>query len=164
MSSRQTLRPRRVALVIGMVCAAALPAAGYAQPAVQPFSVTISLSPRAASRLAAFQEGITVSAMFSGDPIAAGRRQADERGQIGLATENVTIPGVPGSAAITGAGVTEAKMRLLRNRDVKLLINVFSARRRVPDNLLDCGLFDDSAALAARQPVHINCKLITEGF
>lgn len=85
--------------------------------------------------------------MFTGDPTAASRRQADETGQIDLATENVTVAGVPLIAVISGAGVTAAKMHLLRNRDVKLLINVFSARRVVSDNILNCGIFEGAAAV-----------------
>lgn len=141
------------------ICALATTCA-HAQ-AVQPFSVDVLLSPRAAARLASLQEGITVSAMFSADPTPAARRQADEAGHIGLATENVTIPG-PGRASITGAVVTEAKMRVARNRNVLLLINVTSARHRSSNNLLNCDIFEGSAAVAARQPVPIYCKLIVE--
>ena len=141
----------------------AVPRPGHAQ-AVQPVTVQVSLSRLAAARMASLHEGVTVSATFSGDPLSAARRQTDERGQIGLATEEVTIHSPPGVALITGAGVTAGKLRLLRNQTVHLLINVFSARRALPDNILACGLFDDTAALAARNPVRINCKLISEGF
>ena len=142
---------------------ASIAGAARAQP-VQPVTVEVTLSPQAAARLAALHEGVTVAASFAGDPVAAARRQVDERGQVSRAGESVPIADPPGRVVVTGAGVTEAKMRLLRNRNVHLLINVFSARRAVPDNILFCGLFDDSAALAAREPVRINCKLISEGF
>ena len=43
-----------------------------------------------------------------------------------------------------------------------MLINVFSGRHSSPDNLLDCGLFQDKIAVAARGPIQIRCKLIGE--
>ena len=149
---------------LALLGAAIQPSVGRAQQAVQPVTVQVHFSQQAAARLLALHEGVTISASFSGDPTAAARRQADERGQVELATEDVTIGVEPAAATISGAGVTEAKMRLLRNRAVKLLINVFSARRSGPDNILNCDIFDGAAAVAARSPVQIKCKLITEGF
>ncbi len=135
-----------------------------AQPAVAPFTVEVSLSPKAAARLASMGEGITVSAMFYGDPTPAARRQVDEMGQVDIGREEVTIPGQSGTASITGGSITASKLALLRNRNIKVLINVYSARKKSADNLLFCDLFQDTVTLAASHPIHIGCKLIAESF
>lgn len=41
-------------------------------------------------------------------------------------------------------------------------VNVYSGRRSSPDNLLDCGMFQDTLAVAAQSPVRISCGLIGE--
>ncbi len=144
-----------------LLLVATLPAA--AQPAVQPFTVEVQLSPKAAARLAALRESISLAAVYYGDPMPAARRFADSMGQIPLGNEDVTIPGQPGSVTFTGSMVPLAKLALIRNHDVKVNLNVFSARRSGPDNILNCDLFEDSVALATRRPVRIKCKLIAEG-
>jgi hypothetical protein len=124
------------------------------------FRVAVTLSPKAAALLQAKHEGIVVSAMYTGEPTPAKMNQAEEDGTISLGTEDVTIPGAPGIAVITGKTVIVAHLSWVKAFDV--LINVYSARRSSPDNLLDCGIFQDTVAKAQAQPIPIACKLIGE--
>ncbi len=46
---------------------------------------------------------------------------------------------------------------------VGVLINVYTARKTTQDNLIDCGIFEDTLAKAqASQPIPIACKMIGE--
>ena len=44
----------------------------------------------------------------------------------------------------------------------RLNLNVWSGRRSSQDNLLDCGTFEDTLAVASRAPVRLSCRLIGE--
>jgi hypothetical protein len=41
-------------------------------------------------------------------------------------------------------------------------VNVYSARRSGPDNILDCAFFQDTVAVARQRSVKLACKLIGE--
>ncbi len=126
------------------------------------FSVDVSLSSQSAAKLAARKEQIVVSAVWSGEPTKAARKRADEMGQIDLGTEQVRIPGSGGRAEITGRTVQVKRIDWVKDRAVAVNVNVFSARLSDPNNLLDCGLFDDKVTIARSKPVQIACKLIGE--
>jgi hypothetical protein len=146
-----------------LICAAAtlaLAATG-AQAAGYGFTVNVSLSTKAAAALKSRGEGIVVSAMYSGDPIPSKASKADEEGMIDLGNEEVTIPGANGRAVVTGTKVEAAHIGWVKAPDV--LINVYTARKTSPDNLIDCGIFEDTVARAqSTQPLQIACKLIGE--
>ena len=114
--------------------------AGGAIPA---FAVEVTLSPRAAARLQAASEGIVVSASYYGNATRAARRRANPMGQINLAARDVAIPGRGGTARFPAIPVSPALLNGIVNRRPEVLVNVFSARRSGPDNLLDCGIFQD---------------------
>ena len=124
------------------------------------FVADITLSPKAAALLKAKNEGITVAAYYTGEPVPSAMKHADEEGMIDLATENVTIAGSPGRASVTGSQVKPSQVSWVKS--VQILINAFSARRSGPNNLLDCTLFEGSVAQAQAKPIGVFCKLIGE--
>ena len=124
------------------------------------FKVQVTLSPKAAALLTQKHESITVSAMYEGAPTPAGKKHADDMGQVGLGDESVTIPGANGTAVITGNKVDPKALPWVVKPQV--LINVFSARHSDPNNLLDCGIFEDDVAKAQAHPIQIACKVIGE--
>ena len=126
------------------------------------FEVDVSLSPRAAATLAERHEAITVWASWYGVATEAAAKHADEMGQIDFGTETVQLPGTGGSAHLSGQHVTINHLDWVQDRTVTVLVNVYSARLSSQDNLLDCGLFEDSVAVARAKPVEIACKLIGE--
>ena len=125
------------------------------------FSVQLSLSRKAAARLAATSEAIIVSASYSGNPIPAAEKEADEIGQIDLGIENVEAPGKDGTVYVTGTKVNRDRLRWLKG-PVLLNVNVYSARRSGPDNILACDFFDGKLEDAVRKPLSLHCSLITE--
>jgi len=72
----------------------------------------------------------------------------------------LTCPGANGTAVITGNKVDPKALPWVVKPQV--LINVFSARHSDPNNLLDCGIFEDDVAKAQAHPIQIACKVIGE--
>ena len=142
----QPVRPTRTILpLVATAILAAWPARAQAPGgAIPAFAVEVTLSPRAAARLQAASEGIIVSASYYGDATPAARRRANPMGQINLAARDVAIPGRGGTARFPPVPVSPAHLNDIVNRRPEVLVNVFSARRSGPDNLLDCGIFQDS--------------------
>jgi hypothetical protein len=126
------------------------------------FSLDVSLSSRAEAQLGSLQEKITVWALWSGQPTKAAKKQVDEEGKIDLGTEEVTLPASGGHAAFTGRSVKPARIGWVKDRDVQILVNVYSARLSGPNNILNCDIFDGSVAVARATPPRIACKLIEE--
>jgi len=151
-----------VLLAAGLVaaCIPARPAHAQGSYPIPAFSVQVTLSSKATARLAALREGMTVVAYYTGEPSPAGRRHADQMGQINLGSQEVALNG--STANFSGKTVKATEIEWVKDRDVQLLINVYSARRSGPNNLLDCGIYEDAVAAAAKAPVKIACKLIGE--
>lgn len=128
------------------------------------FAVTVTLTPVALQRLRAEGESIVVAADYFGYPtIAAQQRRVPgtEDPWLTLHTVEVT-PDAAGVARFPSIAIDPARLALVEGGDVQVNVNVWSARRKVADNLLDCGLFQDTLEAAVRGPVEIDCKLIAE--
>jgi hypothetical protein len=153
-----------VTIMAGLAGLAPITWASAAAPAwtVGPgFAVTVSLSPRAAARLAHPKETIMISADFYGDSNGKNRRLENDVGEIDLApSQKDEIPGA-GTAQFHGPKYDKSKLAYVDANGLQVLINVFSGRHSSPDNLLDCDLFQDKIALAAKG-IAIHCKLIGE--
>ncbi|TBW37580.1 hypothetical protein EYW49_10745 [Siculibacillus lacustris] len=151
------------AIAVTSVLCGGLPAAAKdATPVSAAFTVDVSLSPRALARLTQLREGIVVSALYYGEATRAARKKADEMGQIALGDEKALLPATGGRAAIRGANFDPRKVDWVVDRKAMVNINVFTARRSDPNNLLSCDLFDDALTLAVAGPIPISCKLIEE--
>ncbi len=125
------------------------------------FQVQITLSDKAAATLKRLNEGIVISASYSGDPKPSAKRHADEIGQIPLGIQNVEIPGRPATVIVSGSHVKRGRIAWIRG-PVLLNVNAYSARRSGPDNILSCDFFDGNLRHAARRTVSIHCSLIEE--
>jgi hypothetical protein len=126
------------------------------------FAVQVSLSPKAAARLARPKETIVISVDFYGDANARGRRRENEIGQIVLApTQKDEIAGA-GVARFHGPRYDKTLLSDVDANGMQVLINVFSGRHSSPDNLLDCDIFQDKVSIAAKATIPIRCKLIGE--
>jgi len=127
------------------------------------FDVKVTLSRKAAAKLAAEKEGIVVFASYYGDPKPSAEKHADEIGQIDLTPqdEEVEISGAGGRAHISGAIVDAKRLDWLAG-PVKVNVNVASARKSSSDNLLDCDFIDGPLADVRETPVTLHCYLIEE--
>jgi hypothetical protein len=78
-----------------------------------------------------------------------------KRAQIELAASG-------GTAHFAAASFDEKQLGLIEKGEPQVNINVYSARKASQDNVLDCGMFQDTLQVAAQEPIKIECKLIAE--
>jgi hypothetical protein len=143
-----------------------------AQSAASPFGFTIrvSLSPKAREKLTTISESVTVRSFYYGKSAKAPTRaeikralaNGEEPGQIEILGDTVTLPAAGGIAEMSGRTVSAKDAAAYGRNPINVNINVFSARRAAPDNLLDCSLFDDAVSVARTQPIVVTCRLIGE--
>ncbi len=129
------------------------------------FDVNVTLSRKAAAKLASQKEGIVAFADYYGDPKRSAEKRANEIGQISLAPqdEEVAIPGIGGRARISGAKVDPKRLDWLAG-PVKVNVNVASARKSSSDNLLGCDFIDGPLSQCQKEPVALHCALIEENY
>ena len=125
------------------------------------FDFTINLSAKAAKKLAAAGEGLTVSASYYGDPKKSAEKHANEVGQIELGVERFDLPGKPGMAHVSGKRVETARLKWI-STPAMVNVNVFSGRKSSADNILSCDFIDNEVQVVTRQPITLNCALIEE--
>jgi hypothetical protein len=154
------------AILAGVIPAGSAVGRASSAPAPASFMVHISLSAKAAARLSALHEGIVVAASYSGDPNAVGRKHVDEIGRIDLGREEIETAGQAGTVQVRETKIRGTKMRRQRmawiEGPVLLNVNVYSARKSGPDNILNCDFFDGKLADGVRGPVELHCSLIEE--
>jgi hypothetical protein len=159
MTHGRLARLARLALAAGAV---PLSAGVSAQPpADTPIEVVVRLSPAAAARLANPKETIIVDAEFFGEPISR-KLDAEYQGRFDVAPERTVELLGAGTAHIPAPQYDPRKLRLIRNEVVSVQVEIYSGRHSSPDNLLDCGFFEDRVQVAMSKPVLLNCKLIGE--
>ncbi|MER8379457.1 hypothetical protein NKJ09_25645 [Mesorhizobium sp. M0189] len=127
------------------------------------FDVNVTLSKKAAAKLATEKEGIVVLASYYGDPKRSAEKHANEVGQIDLTPqdEEVEIAGTAGHAHIGGTKVDTKRLDWLAGPP-EVNVNVASARKSSPDNLLSCDFIDGPLSDVQRKPVTLHCGLIEE--
>ncbi|MCC7096359.1 MAG: hypothetical protein IT472_04165 [Thermomonas sp.] len=137
------------------------PAAEIAPDSPFAFTVSITLSPAAAQKLAASKETIVISAFHYGDPKPDAPKSAvDDMGQIHLGNQEIELRDA-GDAVFDGHAVNTGYLRFV-DGDPKVNINVYSGRHASEDNVLNCDFFDDAIQIAHAKPIAIHCGLIGE--
>lgn len=127
--------------------------------ALPKYSVDVALSAKAAAKLVESGETIHIAAVYFGT--ARPGVQGDDVGQIPLGNEDTDIPAA-GAAILGHIKLKSAEVAKIAEARPQLLINVYTSRKVFEDNLLDCGIFQDSVDVAAAKPIRIACKLIGE--
>jgi len=134
------------------------------------FNVEIKLSPAARERLTSQRESLIATAEYFGYPTAQAQAQhvpgsenpwlTLHRAQVEL--EDTQLDGTPTARfpAVTLDPKQLASTEAPGTPQVN--INVYSGRRSSSDNLLDCGMFQDTLEIAVRTPIEVSCKLISE--
>lgn len=133
------------------------PSEAGAQRGPLAFDVRLTFTPRAADRLGAANERVTVSGMYWG--MAKPGMPGEAAAQISLGADEVDVPPANATVLIPGTGLQERAVSGV-DGGPQVLVNVYSARRSHPDNLLNCGLYEGSITMAQQKPVEIQCDLI----
>lgn len=155
------MKPDRVIVTAAMLLAFSLPS--IAQDGGMGVDITVSLSRKAAAKLAAEKESIAAFASYYGDPSKKGEKHADEMGQIDLSPtdEWVEISGQGGPLHISGKLVDQKLIQWV-DGPVKINVNVISGRKSSSNNLLTCDLIDGPLREAQKAPLAVHCALTSE--
>jgi hypothetical protein len=150
----------RLAIAASVLLAWSLPATAQGDMG---FDINVTLSKKAAAKLASQKEGIVAFASYYGDPKRSAEKHANEIGQISLTPqdEEVELPGSGGPAHISGAKVDTKRLDWLAGPP-KVNLNIASARKSSSDNLLSCDFIDGPLANVRKAPIALHCSLIEE--
>ena len=156
-----------IAFLIPLALVACGPAPGAsgpdgaaAPPSPYAFEVNLTLTPRAAEKLAATKERVIVNAMYFGAPVSENAPGLDEHGmEIPLGEDLVEVDPVNAIVTAPGAGFDPKYITSVKG-EPEVLVNVYSARKTHEDNLLSCGIYQGPVAMAQKKPVDIRCDLI----
>ena len=130
------------------------------QVVIPTFEVEVRTSQKAGQLLQKKKETIIVAAMFYGFPISG--KDADETGQMGILNKDIEMSGSQHLARFEGLKFSKTELDKLKDKDLRLLINVFSGRKSSENNLLSCGLADVPASQFGGKRYSIQCNLIEE--
>jgi hypothetical protein len=137
------------------------------QPAIKDlegsgFSVKLSFSDKARTKLTEKSETVIVAAYFTGSPRkGAPRRFVDDMGEVGLGQDKREV--APGADATFGEiKLQQDALKQIDEQGPLLLINVYSGRKSSNDNLLDCGIYEGTLKAVQGKSIAISCKLIGE--
>ena len=144
--------------------AAEASAAAEAAAASYSYEVRLVLSPDAAQRLAGLGEEVTISADYYGlaREGSAAAKAAEAHGEVMLAQEQVSIEPVDQLVRIVSPLIEPKAMKDV-DGEAMLLVNVYTSRKVAADNLINCGIYDGSLAVATVRPILIECGLIDAG-
>jgi hypothetical protein len=126
------------------------------------FTVRLTYSQKAMDTLVSSKETVIVAAYVFGLPKpGVPKKYVEGDGTIPLGEAKKEI--APGAVATFGKiDLDSARVTYIDNRGPQLLINVYSGRKSSPNNLLDCGIYEDPLSGAQGKYLPIACKLIGE--
>ncbi len=124
------------------------------------FEIEVSQSAKARQLLTKQQETTIVAAYLSGDP--RDDRDRDDIGMMPLADKQIELTDGNRIARFEGLKFSKKDYGKLADKDIHLLINVYSGRKSSGDNLLDCGLLDLQASQFMNKRFVLRCQLIAE--
>jgi hypothetical protein len=126
------------------------------------FDVEIVLSAKANAKLKSKKETIIIAAYFSGQPKDTTTKEYMQSGEMGLVQSVKELKGDERTATIEGAKFPKALYDSLADKDIQMLINVYSGRRSTNVNLLDCDILQDKMSVLKGKKFTLKGKLIGE--
>jgi len=126
------------------------------------FTVAVTLSDKARKQFDKSGESLVVGAAYFAAPAAnAPKDIVNEIGTIDLGRKEKELAG-SGEVTFDGSALKRDRLTYVEGLP-QVNINVWSGRKSSPDNLLDCDMFQDAIAVAARKnPITLHCRLIGE--
>ena len=155
-------------LIIGSqkVDSVALPNLGYFKligdsVIIPSFEIEVDLSQKANDKLNATKETIIVAADFTGLPKDKNAKEYLESGQFGVANSTIELSDSR-IAKFKNIKFSKALYDSLEEKDISLLINIYSGRRSSKDNLLNCDILEDKMSNIKDHKFTLKGKLIGE--
>lgn len=153
-------RARRIAKhalpLIALLLPAAMTPATAQDVQIPAYRVAVTLSAKAAAKLAQSGEQVHVWGNYYG---LAAEGRGDEMGQVDLGTQEADILGA-GEVSFGPKKFSATDLSDVPDRTPRLLVNVYTSRKVFEDNLLDCGIYEGPAIGLTN--IDIACKLIGE--
>lgn len=125
------------------------------------FEIEVNLSPKAKAKakLLKDKETIIVSASFMGVPKDTASAAFLESGEIRIAGKDMELRN-DDIAKFENIKFSKLLFDSLSDKDIQLLVNVFSGRRSSIDNMLSCGIVQEKMSKVKGKKFTIDCKLI----
>ncbi|MCF8248130.1 MAG: hypothetical protein K9J37_23215 [Saprospiraceae bacterium] len=124
------------------------------------FEIEVLESAKAAATMQKKKETVIVFAGFAGEPINP--KDADEIGEFAILNKEIELTGRNRIARFEGLKFSKKQLDKLKDKDIRLLINVYSGRKASKDNLLSCNLVDAVASQFGGKRYSLGCALIEE--
>jgi hypothetical protein len=146
------------------IVADSLPSLGYFKLdgdslVIPSFEIEISLSPKARDRMVSKNETIIVNATFTGEPKDRAGVEQSEDGQFYLGSVDKEIHyGEP--VKFENIKFARKRYELLANKDIDMLINVYTGRHSSEDNLIDCEILSEKMSKVMGRKFMLKGKLI----
>lgn len=129
-------------------------------PSPHAFDVNLTLTARAAERLASTDERVIVSSAYYGLPVSDDAPGIEREGmEIPLGTSEIEVAPQTAVVNVTGEGFDKTYVTSVKG-EPEVLVNVYSARKTHENNLLSCGIYQGPVSMAQKKPVDIQCDLI----
>lgn len=129
---------------------------------IPPFEIEVNSSAKTDQLLTKKKETIIVSAMFWSLPTDPQEKAKGEDGMVAVLNTNIELKGNQRVARFEGLKFSKNLLPQMEDKDVNLLINVYSGRRSTQDNLLDAGIVEMKASEFGNKRLVLPCKLIDE--
>jgi hypothetical protein len=124
-------------------------------------TIVLELSEKAEQRLKS-KETIIVDATYSGVPITDTLSESyQQMGQILVAEAQKELT-TERTVRIENVKFAKSVYNDLKDKDVELLINIYSGRKSSPDNLLSSDIISDKMSVLKDKSYTLKCKLIEE--
>jgi hypothetical protein len=125
------------------------------------FEIDLQLSPKAEQKLKSAKETVIVKAYFSGVPKDTTSKAYKKWGEIGMLEPEIELSDLR-TAKFDGVKFSKKLYDSIANKNLRLLINIYSGRRSSKDNLLNCDILEDSLSNIKDKKFVLKGKLIGE--
>jgi len=126
------------------------------------FSIAVKLSPKATERLRSLHESVKVLALFDGDPLPGQGKYNPPNRDVFLGSDEKLVESSE-VARFDHTRVPLSDWNRLSDKNYFVTINVFSARKVVSNNLLDCSdPLDRRIETFKDRTIEVQCWLIGE--
>ena len=123
------------------------------------YKVELTFTPRTLTKLQELGEKVSIANFYYGVAAPGAEAKAETAGQVSIGDNTMQVEPANQIVRVSVSPFAPAKLKDVAG-EPKLLINVFTARKVAPDNLINCGIYDDDLAMAQAAPIPITCDLI----
>ena len=125
------------------------------------FAVEAQLSKAAIEKLREKRETVIVNARFSGIPKDTASKEFREWGEMLVKSHSIELD-TAYTARFEGIRFPKKLYDLLLEKDIRVMVHIYSGRRTTTDNLLDAGILSGKMSAVKGRTLQLPGKLISE--